>query len=99
MSAVLIMYVGGNIDFNSAPQTFTIFAGINGGTLNIPVINDSIVEGNETFNMSLTIPSSLCPGITTGAIISATATIIDTSSELKMLATSNMYCCNHLCRY
>ena len=83
MSAVLIVYVGGNIDFNSVPQTVTIIAGTNSSTISIPVINDNIVEGNETFNMSLTMPSSLCPGITTGAITSATATIIDTSSELK----------------
>ena len=50
--------------------------------LNIPVTNDDIVEGNETFSMSLTVPSSLGPGITTGTITSATVTINDTSSEL-----------------
>ena len=77
------MYVGNNIDFISVPQTVTIIAGTNSSTITIPVVNDNIVERNETFNMSLTTPSSLCPGITTGAIASATATIIDTSSELK----------------
>ena len=44
--------------------------------------NDDIVEGNETFSMSLTMPSSLGHRIITGTITSATVTIIDTSSEL-----------------
>ena len=78
-----ITYVGGNIDFNSVSQTITITAGTSSGTIQITVINDTIVEGNEVFNMSLTVPSSLGPGITTGNIASATVTIIDTSSELK----------------
>ena len=57
------------------------------------MINDKIVEGNETFSMSLTVPSSLGTGITTGYITTATATIIDTSSELKhYYVASCMYC-------
>ena len=80
---LLFSHVGNDIDFYSAPQTITITAGTNSSTINITVIKDNIVEGNEAFNMSLTVPSSLGPGITTGNITSATATIIDTSSELK----------------
>ena len=68
--------------FNSATQAITITAGTNSTMVNIPVTNDDIVEGDETFSMSLTVPSSLGPGITTGAITSATVTINDTSSEL-----------------
>ena len=63
-------------------QTVTIVAGTNNSMVNIPVTNDNTVEGDETFTMSLTISSSLGPGITTGTITSATVTIIDTSSEL-----------------
>ena len=59
-----------------------ITAGTSNSTVNIAVINDNIVEGNETFNMTMSVPSSLGPGITTGSITSATATIIDTSSKL-----------------
>ena len=69
-------------DFNSATQTVTITAGATSSTVNIPVTDDDIVEGNETFSITLTVPSSLAPGITTGAITGATVTIIDTSSEL-----------------
>ena len=45
----------------------------------VAVTNDNIVERNETFNISLNVPSSLGPGITAGAITSATVTIIDTT--------------------
>ena len=51
--------------------------------VNIPVTDhdDNIVEGDETFSMGLTVPSSLGPGITTGTITSATVTIIDTTGK------------------
>ena len=62
-------------------QTVTITAGTNSSMVHIPVTDDNIVEGDETFSMSLTVTSSLGPGIRTGAITSATVTIIDTSSE------------------
>ena len=93
---MLIMCVGGNVDFISAPQTVTIIAGTNSSTIRILVVNDNIVEGNETFNMSLTIPSSLGPGITAGTATSATVTIIDTSSELKTLLASCMCFHEHI---
>ena len=74
-------YVG--TDFNTTMQTVKLSAGSNISSMNISVKDDNIVEGNETFSMHLAIPSSLGPGIITGTITSATATIIDTSSELK----------------
>ena len=76
------MLIPSGNDFNSATQTITIVAGTNSSMVNIPVTDDDIVEGDETFSMSLTVLSSYGPGITTGTITSATVTIIDTSSEL-----------------
>ena len=76
------MLIPSGNDFNSATQAVTITAGTNSTLVNIPVTVDDIVEGDKTFSMSLTVPSSLGPGITTGTITSATVTIIDTSSEL-----------------
>ena len=49
--------------------------------MNIPVTDDNIVEGDETFSMSLTVPSSLSPGITTGTVTSGTVIIIDTTGK------------------
>ena len=78
---MFVYYVG--TDFNSTMQTVKLSAGSNISSMNISVKDDNIVEGNETFSIRLAIPSSLGPGIITGTITSATATIIDTSSELK----------------
>ena len=68
-------------DFNSTTQTITINVGTNSSMVNIPVTDDNIVEGNETFSMSFTIPLSLSSGMTTGTISSATVTIIDTTGK------------------
>ena len=63
-------------------QTVTITAGTNSSTINITVISDNIVEGDEMFTMNLVISSSLSPGIIAGDITMATVTIMDTSSML-----------------
>ena len=43
--------------------------------------SDNIVEGDEMFNMSLNVPSSLGPGVVAGSITSAIGTIIDTTGK------------------
>ena len=80
---LLFWHLGDDIDFDSDPQTINIIAGTSSSTIQITVINDNIVERDESFSMSLTVPSLYSPGISAGNITSATATIIDTSSELK----------------
>ena len=85
MNCQLVLLVADHLlgsDFNTTTQTATITAGINRSIVNVSVTDDNIVEGNETFIMSLTVPSSLGPGVTTGVITSATATIIDTTSKI-----------------
>ena len=48
----------------------------------VPVIDDMLAEGqNETFNLMLTVPSSLGPAITAGGRNRARGVIIDTTSE------------------
>ena len=49
--------------------------------MRVTVTDDTIVEGNEMFNMSLSVPSSLGPGIKAGSNTSATGIIIDTTSK------------------
>ena len=68
-------------DFNTAPLTATIPAGATNTTVRVAVTNDNIVEGDETFNMNLTVPSSLGPRVVVGSLNSATGTIIDTTSK------------------
>ena len=51
-------------------------------SVSVPVIDDKLAEGeNETFNMTLIVPSSLGPAITAGGRNRAIGIIIDTSSE------------------
>ena len=50
--------------------------------VSVPVIDDMLAEGqNETFDLMLTLPSSLGPAITAGGRNIATGVIIDTTSE------------------
>ena len=43
-------------------------------------MSDNIVEGDEIFSMSLTVPSSLGPGIVAGTVTHATAKIVDSTT-------------------
>ena len=80
MYLITFVALGNNVDFSSVTQNAIITAGTNTSTVNIPIENDDIVEGDETFTMNLNVPVS--PGIIAGTITMATATIIDTSSRL-----------------
>ena len=78
---LLTLLLPENDDFNSTSQTATITAGSSSSTVNITVVDDNIVEGDETFTMNLSVPN--VSRIMAGAITMATATIIDTSSRLQ----------------
>ena len=71
----------GGTDYNNAAQTLT-FAGTAGEsqTLTVPVTNDAIVEGNETFTVTLT------PSTTSVAGGTATGTIINTDYNVTLSA-------------
>ena len=66
-------------DFNTTPFTAIIPAGATNTTVTVTVTDDNIVEGDEVFSMSLTVPSYLGPGIVAGLVTNATVTIIDTT--------------------
>ena len=53
------------MDFNSDPFTITINAGVTEGRANISVTCDDVIEGLETFDMTLTLTSS-SSGVTLG---------------------------------
>ena len=60
--------------------TFT--AGTTSTTVNVPLINDSIAEGPETFDLSFTIPSSLSGRVIPGTITEAIGTITDDTGKI-----------------
>ncbi|XP_065918207.1 adhesion G-protein coupled receptor V1-like isoform X2 [Dysidea avara] len=66
-------------DFTSTALTATIPANATTTTVRVPVMSDSIVEGDEMFSMSLNVPSSLGPGIVAGSVTSATGIIKDST--------------------
>ena len=50
-------------------------------SVSVPVIDDDIVEENETFDVILNIPSSVSRGITLGGRSSATIIITDSTGK------------------
>ena len=50
-------------------------------SINVSVINDTIVEGSEQFDLMLNVPSSLGPSITTGGRDTAVGIITDSTSK------------------
>ena len=84
-------------DFTSTPLTATILAGATTTMVRVPVISDNIVEGDEMISMSLSVPSSLGPGIVTGSVTSATGIIVDSTSKkfLKITVINGSNCHSH----
>ena len=68
------MYVG-DIDYNSGPYAVQFNAGDSRVSFNVSVNDDKILEGNETFNLTInafSLPSSITvdnPGQTTVTIV------------------------------
>ena len=77
---IIIVFTKGT-DFTSTPLNATIPVNTTTTTVRVPVMSDNIVEGDETFNMSLNVPSSLGPGIVAGSVTSAIGIILDSTSK------------------
>ena len=52
-------------------------------TIDVPVTKDDIAEEMESFNLTLSIPSSLRGRVIPGDIVTATATIIDETGKVE----------------
>ena len=49
--------------------------------VSVPVSSDMIVEGNEEFDLTLTIPSSFSRGIELGSVSTSVGVIMDSTSK------------------
>src|SRR5262249_37669047 len=79
----------GGLDFGTTPGTVTFAPGVTNRTISIPIVDDGLVEGNETFTVELTNLTS-----TAGAVLGtslATGAIVDNDfspGNLKFDASS-----------
>lgn len=72
-------------DYTATSGTITFAAGQVSTTFNVPILDDTLVEGNETFNVTLSNPS---PGATLGVNSSAVVTITDFEPGQLQFTTS-----------
>jgi Calx-beta domain/Domain of unknown function DUF11 len=77
-------------DYTTLSGTVTIPAGLTTATITIPVIDDAVVEGNETVIITLTSITSGSPGVTLGAAASIVAnnTIADNDAPTVTIANT-----------
>src|SRR5262249_35759866 len=61
-------------DYTAASSTLTFAAGQTTRTFTVPITNDTLVEGNETVNLTLSGPTG---GATLGGQATATLTVVD----------------------
>ena len=81
IASKLSYFVGGGIDYNSGPFDCLFPAGMTFAELNISIIDDNIVEGDENFTLSIN-PSSLPYGVIAIHPGHTTVTITDNDCEL-----------------
>ena len=83
MNNMLTVYnnLTGGVDYNSGPYNVTFPAGVTSVAFNISVINDTILEGNESFTLTI-MNSSLLSRVDLGIPDNTTVTIVDTTGEL-----------------
>ena len=70
------------MDYDSNSLMATFAAGTTTTTVNVLLINDSIAEGPETFDLSITIPPSLSGQVELGTITEAIGYILDDTSKM-----------------
>ena len=78
---VMSMEWSGGTDYNSTPINATFTAGTTSTAVNVPLINDSVAEGPETFDLTITIPPSLRGQVVSGTITEAVGNITDDTGE------------------
>ena len=75
------------IDYTNTPITVNFADGEITKTVNIPIVNDNLIEGNETVNLTLTNPTN---GATIGTQNTATLTIVDNDTSPGELISENL---------
>ena len=82
---ILILLLAG-VDYDNTTLTATFTNGSNITTVEIPIINDTIVEKNEVFNVTINLPKTTGVRVMVGDRSTATAVIIDSSMLIYVAA-------------
>ena len=69
------------MDYISTPLLATFSASTTTANINVPISEDDIIETEEVFNLTFTIPLSINDMIITGTERIATGVIIDSTSK------------------
>jgi uncharacterized repeat protein (TIGR01451 family) len=72
-------------DYTATSGTLTFAAGVTSQTVNVPVLEDALAEGDETFSVTLSAPGG---GGTLGVPSTATVTIVENESTLQLGSAS-----------
>ena len=88
-SSILISYgimvtynvTGGGVDYNSGPYPVIILAGETDVQFDVMINDDDVLEGNETFYLTINLTTSLPSYIVVGNPGQATVTIVDNDGK------------------
>ena len=76
------LITGGGVDYNSVLYNVTFSAGATNVSFDVIINNDTILENNETFNLTI-IGDSLPENVTVGKISQTTVTIVNNGGSRK----------------
>ena len=79
--AIKLFFLTGDVDFNTINQTVTFLSGITTSNVSISVFNDTIVEGDEMLDLTLTVPELFNGRISAGSRDVAVGDITDNTGE------------------
>ena len=79
--AIKLFFLTDDVDFNTTNQRATFPSGITTSNVSISVFNDTIVEGDEMFDLTLTVPELFNGRISAGSRDVAVGDITDRTSE------------------
>ena len=80
-------YVGEGVDYNSGPYPVQFNGGVTNISFTVPVINDNILEADETFQLSINV-LSLPNNVTVGGQGQTTVTILANDGKWREYVTS-----------
>lgn len=76
----MYVYSTAGTDYNSGPYTVTFPAGVTGVAFNVSIINDNVLEKDESFILTIAV-DSLPSKIANTTIAQASVTITDNDSK------------------